>query len=87
MKVKHDVLKQLPLSGVRVCRFYLGPGPGRSVPCKLAHLGAEVIRIESGEAACASTRRIPPGCRRGKPGRTAVGILISTNQGKTLDLP
>ncbi len=71
--------EQLPLSGVRVADFtWVWAGPFCTL--QLAHLGAEVIRIESESRMCI-TRRIPPGAD-GEAGPNRCGYFNQYNQGK-----
>jgi benzylsuccinate CoA-transferase BbsF subunit len=69
----------LPLSGVRVADFtWVWAGPFATL--QLAHLGAEVIRIESQNRVCV-TRRIPP-FADGQAGLNRSGYYNQFNQGK-----
>jgi benzylsuccinate CoA-transferase BbsF subunit len=69
----------LPLSGVRIADFtWVWAGPFATM--QLAHLGAEVIRIESQNRVCV-TRRIPP-FAEGQPGVNRSGYYNQYNQGK-----
>lgn len=71
--------EQLPLSGVRVADFtWVWAGPFCTL--QLAHLGAEVIRIESESRLCV-TRRIPP-VADGQAGPNRCGYFNQYNQGK-----
>ncbi len=70
---------QLPLSGVRIADFtWVWAGPFATL--QLAHLGAEVIRIESQNRVCV-TRRIPP-FADGQAGVNRSGYYNQFNQGK-----
>ena len=70
---------KLPLEGVRVADFtWVWAGPFCTL--QLAHLGAEVIRIESESRLCI-TRRIPPGAD-GEAGPNRCGYFNQYNQGK-----
>ncbi len=75
-----------PLQGVRVADFtWVWAGPFCTL--QLAHLGAEVIRIESASRVCV-TRLLPPFAQF-KPGPNRSGYFNQYNQGKksiTLDL-
>jgi len=69
----------LPLSGVRVADFtWVWAGPFATL--QLAHLGAEVIRVESQSRVCV-TRRIPP-FADGQAGPNRSGYYNQYNQGK-----
>jgi benzylsuccinate CoA-transferase BbsF subunit len=69
----------LPLEGIRVADFtWVWAGPFATL--QLAHLGAEVIRIESQSRVCV-TRRIPP-FAEGQPGTNRSGYYNQYNQGK-----
>ncbi|MBM4254534.1 MAG: CoA transferase [Deltaproteobacteria bacterium] len=71
--------ENLPLSGVRIADFtWVWAGPFATM--QLAHLGAEVIRIESQNRVCV-TRRIPP-FAEGQPGVNRSGYFNQFNQGK-----
>ena len=71
---------QLPLEGVRVADFtWVWAGPFATM--QLAHLGAEVIRIETENRVCV-TRRIPP-YADGEPGPNRSGYYNQYNQGKS----
>jgi crotonobetainyl-CoA:carnitine CoA-transferase CaiB-like acyl-CoA transferase len=76
----------LPLEGIRVADFtWVWAGPFCTL--QLAHLGAEVIRIESATRTCV-TRLLPP-FADGEPGRNRSGYFNQYNQGKlslSLDL-
>lgn len=70
----------LPLSGIRVADFtWVWAGPFATL--QLAHLGAEVIRIETQNRVCV-TRRIPP-YADGEPGPNRSGYYNQYNQGKS----
>ena len=70
---------KLPLEGVRVADFtWVWAGPFCTL--QLAHLGAEVIRIESESRLCI-TRRIPPSAD-GEAGPNRCGYFNQYNQGK-----
>ena len=70
---------QLPLAGVRIADFtWVWAGPFATL--QLAHLGAEVIRIESENRVCV-TRRIPP-FADGQGGINRSGYYNQFNQGK-----
>jgi len=75
-----------PLTGVRVADFtWVWAGPFCTM--QLAHLGAEVIRVESARRVCL-LRNLPP-WPEGKPGINRSGYFNQYNQGKrsiTLDL-
>ena len=69
----------LPLSGVRIADFtWVWAGPFATL--QLAHLGAEVIRIESQNRVCV-TRRLPP-FAEGEGGINRSGYYNQFNQGK-----
>jgi benzylsuccinate CoA-transferase BbsF subunit len=69
----------LPLSGVRIADFtWVWAGPFATL--QLAHLGAEVIRIESQNRICV-TRRLPP-FADGQSGVNRSGYYNQFNQGK-----
>ncbi|MGE0826302.1 MAG: CaiB/BaiF CoA transferase family protein [Candidatus Binatia bacterium] len=69
----------LPLSGVRIADFtWVWAGPFATL--QLAHLGAEVIRIETQHRVCV-TRRIPP-FAEGQAGVNRSGYFNQFNQGK-----
>src|SRR5437867_4569894 len=76
-----------PLSGVRVADFtWVWAGPFCTL--QLAHLGAEVIRVETATRLCV-TRLLPPYPRDMEPGPNRSGYFNQYNQGKksiTLDL-
>ncbi len=68
-----------PLEGIRVADFtWVWAGPFCTL--QLAHLGAEVIRIETATRPCI-TRQIPP-WPDGKPGLNRSGYFNQYNQGK-----
>ena len=68
-----------PLEGVRVADFtWVWAGPFCTL--QLAHLGAEVIRVESGTRTCV-TRLLPP-FADGRPGVNRSGYFNQYNQGK-----
>lgn len=70
---------QLPLTGVRIADFtWVWAGPFATL--QLAHLGAEVIRVESQNRICV-TRRIPP-FAEGQGGINRSGYYNQFNQGK-----
>lgn len=75
-----------PLAGIRVCDFtWVWAGPFCTL--QLAHMGAEVIRIESMRRLCI-LRNLPPWAE-GQPGINRSGYFNQYNQGKksiTLDL-
>jgi crotonobetainyl-CoA:carnitine CoA-transferase CaiB-like acyl-CoA transferase len=75
-----------PLEGVRVADFtWVWAGPHCTL--QLAHLGAEVIRVESASRPCV-TRMLPPFAEF-EPGANRSGYFNQYNQGKrsiTLDL-
>jgi crotonobetainyl-CoA:carnitine CoA-transferase CaiB-like acyl-CoA transferase len=68
-----------PLAGVRVLDF-MQLWVGTFCSLQLAHLGAEVIRIESSQRPCRQ-RGLPP-FADGKPGPNRAGIFNQWNQGK-----
>jgi len=69
----------LPLDGIRVADFtWVWAGPFCTL--QLAHLGAEVIRIESAKRTCV-TRLLPP-FADGTPGPNRSGYFNQYNQGK-----
>jgi crotonobetainyl-CoA:carnitine CoA-transferase CaiB-like acyl-CoA transferase len=69
----------LPLDGIRVADFtWVWAGPFCTL--QLAHLGAEVIRIESATRTCV-TRLLPP-FADGQPGPNRSGYFNQYNQGK-----
>ncbi len=68
-----------PLEGIRVADFtWVWAGPFCTL--QLAHLGAEVIRVESANRTCV-TRLLPP-WPQGKPGVNRSGYFNQYNQGK-----
>jgi crotonobetainyl-CoA:carnitine CoA-transferase CaiB-like acyl-CoA transferase len=68
-----------PLSGVRVLDFsWVWAGPFCTL--QLAHLGAEVIRVETTRRPCIN--RIIPPYAEGKPGINRAGSFNQWNQGK-----
>lgn len=70
---------QMPLAGVRIADFtWVWAGPFATL--QLAHLGAEVIRVESQNRICV-TRRIPP-FADGQGGINRSGYYNQFNQGK-----
>jgi crotonobetainyl-CoA:carnitine CoA-transferase CaiB-like acyl-CoA transferase len=70
---------ELPLHGVRVLDFsWIWAGPYATL--QLAHLGAEVIRVESVKRPCLN-RRVPP-FLDGVPGLERSGSFCQWNQGK-----
>ena len=70
---------QLPLAGIRIADFtWVWAGPFATL--QLAHLGAEVIRIETQTRVCV-TRRIPP-FADGQAGINRSGYYNQYNQGK-----
>ncbi len=69
----------LPLEGIRVVDWsWMWAGPYCAL--QLAHLGAEVIRIESNQRPCMN-RRVPP-YAGGEPGLNRGGSFNQWNQGK-----
>jgi benzylsuccinate CoA-transferase BbsF subunit len=69
----------LPLEGIRVADFtWVWAGPFCTL--QLAHLGAEVIRVESAKRTCV-TRLLPP-FADGRPGPNRSGYFNQYNQGK-----
>ncbi len=69
----------MPLSGIRVADFtWVWAGPFCTL--QLAHLGAEVIRVESAARPCV-TRLLPPWAE-GQPGLNRSGYFNQYNQGK-----
>jgi len=79
--------RRAPLAGIRVADFtWVWAGPFCTL--QLAHLGAEVIRVESAHRLCV-TRLLPPYPRDERPGPNKSGYFNPYNQGKrsvTLDL-
>lgn len=79
-------VKNKPLAGLRVADFtWVWAGPFCTL--QLAHLGAEVIRVESATRTCV-TRLLPP-WPDGQPGPNRSGYFNQYNQGKrslSLDL-
>jgi crotonobetainyl-CoA:carnitine CoA-transferase CaiB-like acyl-CoA transferase len=72
-------MARLPLEGIRVADFtWVWAGPFCTL--QLAHLGAEVIRIETATRPCI-TRLLPP-WPDGKPGVNRSGYFNQYNQGK-----
>src|SRR5262245_13643303 len=72
-------MSQRPLTGIRVADFsWVWAGPFCTL--QLAHLGAEVIRIETASRPCI-TRLIPP-WPEGKPGVNRSGYFNQYNQNK-----
>ena len=72
-------VKNKPLAGLRVADFtWVWAGPFCSL--QLAHLGAEVIRVESASRTCV-TRLLPP-WPDGQPGPNRSGYFNQYNQGK-----
>lgn len=72
-------MADLPLSGVRVLDFtWAWAGPYCTM--QLAHLGAEVIRLETAKRPCV-TRAIPPFADN-QPGPNRAGYFNQYNQGK-----
>jgi benzylsuccinate CoA-transferase BbsF subunit len=70
---------QMPLAGIRIADFtWVWAGPFATL--QLAHLGAEVIRVESQNRLCV-TRRIPP-FADGQGGINRSGYYNQFNQGK-----
>jgi hypothetical protein len=68
-----------PLAGVRVLDF-MQLWVGTFCSLQLAHLGAEVIRVESSLRPC-QQRGLPP-FADGKPGVNRAGVFNQWNQGK-----
>jgi crotonobetainyl-CoA:carnitine CoA-transferase CaiB-like acyl-CoA transferase len=79
--------RRAPLAGIRVADFtWVWAGPFCTL--QLAHLGADVIRVESATRLCV-TRLLPPYPRGMRPGPNRSGYFNQYNQGKrsiTLDL-
>ncbi|MGZ3621042.1 MAG: CaiB/BaiF CoA transferase family protein, partial [Candidatus Binataceae bacterium] len=72
-------MAKLPLEGVRIADFtWVWAGPYCTL--QLAHLGADVIRIETRTRPCV-TRLLPP-WPEGKPGINRSGYFNQYNQGK-----
>ena len=72
--------KPPPLSGIRVCDFtWVWAGPYCTL--QLAHLGAEVIRIETRTRPCV-TRQLPPWPNGEFKGLDRSGYFNQYNQGK-----
>jgi len=72
--------KQPPLAGIRVCDFtWVWAGPYCTL--QLAHLGAEVIRIETRTRPCV-TRQLPPWPNGEFKGLDRSGYFGQYNQGK-----
>jgi len=70
---------KLPLAGIRVADFtWVWAGPFCTL--QLAHLGAEVIRVETSTRPCV-TRLLPP-WPQGKPGINRSGYFNQYSQGK-----
>jgi crotonobetainyl-CoA:carnitine CoA-transferase CaiB-like acyl-CoA transferase len=77
--VNAAVSASAPLSGVRVLDFsWVWAGPFCTL--QLAHLGAEIIRVETSKRPCIN-RVIPP-YAEGKPGINRAGSFNQWNQGK-----
>jgi crotonobetainyl-CoA:carnitine CoA-transferase CaiB-like acyl-CoA transferase len=80
-------MRRAPLAGIRVADFtWVWAGPFCTL--QLAHLGAEVIRVETASRTCV-TRLLPPYPRNVAPGPNRSGYFNQYNQGKrsiTLDL-
>jgi crotonobetainyl-CoA:carnitine CoA-transferase CaiB-like acyl-CoA transferase len=73
------MMAKLPLEGVRIADFtWVWAGPYCTL--QLAHLGADVIRIETRTRPCV-TRLLPP-WPEGKPGINRSGYFNQYNQGK-----
>ncbi len=69
-----------PLSGIRICDFtWVWAGPYCTL--QLAHLGAEVIRIETRTRPCV-TRQLPPWPNGNFTGLDSSGYFNQYNQGK-----
>jgi len=72
-------MAKLPLEGVRIADFtWVWAGPYCTL--QLAHLGADVIRVETRTRPCV-TRLLPP-WPEGKPGVNRSGYFNQYNQGK-----
>src|SRR6185295_728870 len=79
MRESYRTMGRLPLEGLRVADFtWVWAGPFCTL--QLAHLGAEVIRIETATRPC-STRLLPP-WPDNKPGLHRSGYFHQYNQGK-----
>src|SRR5213593_4896126 len=80
-------MARAPLAGLRVADFtWVWAGPFCTL--QLAHLGADVIRVETATRLCV-TRLLPPYPRNLPPGPNRSGYFNQYNQGKrslTLDL-
>src|SRR5438876_2918466 len=69
----------LPLEGIRVCDFtWVWAGPFCTM--QLAHLGAEVIKVESAKRS--DTLRRLPSYADNQPGLNRAGYFNQYNQGK-----
>jgi benzylsuccinate CoA-transferase BbsF subunit len=81
------VSRRPPLAGIRVADFtWVWAGPHCTL--QLAHLGADVIRVETANRLCV-TRMLPPYPRNVPPAPNRSGYFNQYNQGKrsiTLDL-
>jgi benzylsuccinate CoA-transferase BbsF subunit len=74
-----ETMAKLPLEGVRIADFtWVWAGPYCTL--QLAHLGADVIRVETRTRPCV-TRLLPP-WPEGKPGVNRSGYFNQYNQGK-----
>jgi crotonobetainyl-CoA:carnitine CoA-transferase CaiB-like acyl-CoA transferase len=74
------VPRRAPLAGIRVADFtWVWAGPHCTL--QLAHLGADVIRVETATRPCV-TRLLPPYPRNVKPGPNRSGYFNQYNQGK-----
>ncbi len=72
--------RRAPLAGLRVADFtWVWAGPFCTL--QLAHLGAEVIRVETSTRICV-TRMLPPWPRDATPGPNTSGYFNQYNQGK-----